>query len=82
MCFSASTGIDGSNVNGLILLVEAFTVLFDHFFHIHFVQREANCKRDNTYNNENATKVCQELTSQASTTGVHNLSGFEGSLLL
>jgi hypothetical protein len=82
MCFSASASIDGSTVNGLVLPVEAFTVHFDHFFHILFLQREANYKCDNTDNNENVTKVCQKLTSQASATRVHNLSGFEGSLPL
>jgi hypothetical protein len=82
MCFSASAGIDGLVVNGLILPDEAFTVHFDYFFHILFLQREANCKRDNTDNNENATKVCQEPTSRTPATGVHNLSGFEGSLPL
>jgi hypothetical protein len=82
MCFSASTGIDGSTINVLDLIVEAFTVLFDHFFLILFPQREANCKLDNTDNSKNVTKVCQELTSQASATGVHNLLGFEGSLPL
>jgi hypothetical protein len=82
MCFSASAGINGPDVNGLVLLVETFTVLFDHFFLILFLQREAKCKCDNTDNSENATKVCQELTSRAPTTGVHNLSGFEGSLSL
>jgi hypothetical protein len=80
MCFSTSVGIDDPTVNGLVLPVEAFTVSFDHFFLILFLQIEANCKRDNTDNNENATKICQELTSRASTTGVRNLSGFEGSL--
>jgi hypothetical protein len=82
MCFFASAGIDGPIVNGLILIVEAFAVLFDHFFRIIFLQREVNCKRDNTDNSENVTKICQELTSQASATGVHNLSGFKGSLHL
>jgi hypothetical protein len=56
MCFSASASIDGSTVNGLVLPVEAFTVHFDHFFHILFLQREANYKCDNTDNNENVTK--------------------------
>jgi hypothetical protein len=82
MCFSASAGIDGLAVNGLVLVVEVFTVLFDHFFLILFLQREANYKHDNTDNSENTTKVCQELTSRASATGVHNLSGLEGSLPL
>jgi hypothetical protein len=82
MCYSASSGIDNLAVNGLILLVEAFTVSFDHFILILFLQIEANCKCDNTDNSENATKICQELTSQASATRVHNLSGFEGSLPL
>jgi hypothetical protein len=82
MCFSASTDIDNRIVNGLVLLVEAFTVHFDHFFHKLFLQREGNCKRDNTNNDKNATNVCQELTSRVFTTGVYNLSGFEGSLPL
>jgi hypothetical protein len=82
MCFSASTSIDGLAINGLILPVKAFTISFDHFVLILFLQREANCKCDNTDNNKNATKVCQELSSRASATGVHNLSGFEGSLPL
>jgi hypothetical protein len=37
MCFSTSAGIDGPVVNGLLLIVEAFTVLFDHFFLILFL---------------------------------------------
>jgi hypothetical protein len=82
MCFSASVGIDAPTVNGLVLLVEAFTVSFDHFVLVLLLQREANYKRDNTDNNENATKIYQELTSRAYATGVHNLSGFEGSLCL
>jgi hypothetical protein len=63
MWFSAFVGIDGPAVNGILLVVEAFTVLFDHFFLILFLQRETNYKCDNTNNNENVTKVCQELTS-------------------
>jgi hypothetical protein len=82
MCFSTSAGIDGPVVNGLILIVEAFTVLFDHFFLVLFLQRETNYKHDSINNSENVIKVCQELTSRASATGVHNLSGFEGSLPL
>jgi hypothetical protein len=82
MCFFASAGIDGPTANGLLLIVEAFTILFDHFILILFLQRETNCKRDNTNNNENVTKVCQELTSRASATRVHNLSGFKGSVPL
>jgi hypothetical protein len=39
MCFSASVGIDRLVVNGLILPVEAFTVLLDHFVLILFLQR-------------------------------------------
>jgi hypothetical protein len=74
MCFSASASIDGS----IVLPVKAF----DHFILILFLQREVNCKHDNTDNNENGTKVCQELTSRASATGVHNLSGFKRSLPL
>jgi hypothetical protein len=80
MCFFASAGIDDLTVNGLLLIVEAFTILFDHFFLILFLQRETNYKCDNTNTNniENVTKVCQELTSRAPATEVHNLSGFEG----
>jgi hypothetical protein len=37
MCFSASTVIDGPTVNGLLLVVEAFAVVFDHFFLILFL---------------------------------------------
>jgi hypothetical protein len=73
MCFSTSAGIDGPSINELVLIVEAFAVLFDHFFLILFLQIEANYKRDNTDNNENVTKVFQALTSKASSTGVHNL---------
>jgi hypothetical protein len=82
MCFFASAVIDGPTVIGLRLVVQTFPMFFDHFFLILFLQRETNCKRDNTDNSENVTKVCQQLTSRASTTGVHNLSGFEGSLPL
>jgi hypothetical protein len=59
MCFSTSAVIDDTVVNGLLLVVEVFTMFFDHFFLIPFVQGEANCKRDNTNNNENVTTVCQ-----------------------
>jgi hypothetical protein len=59
MCFSASTVIDGLAINGLLLIVEAFAVFFDHFFLIHFMQGEANYKCDNTDDSENVTKVCQ-----------------------
>jgi hypothetical protein len=59
MCFSASIVIDGMTVNGLLLVVEAFTMFFDQFFLILFLQREANYKRDNTDNSENVIKVCQ-----------------------
>jgi hypothetical protein len=59
MCFSASTIIDGPTVTGLLLVVDVFTVFFDHFFLIVFLQREANCKRENTDNSENITKVYQ-----------------------
>jgi hypothetical protein len=48
--------IDGPAVNGLLLVVEVFTVFFHHFFLILFLQGEANCKRDNTDNSENVTK--------------------------
>jgi hypothetical protein len=58
MCFCASTGIDGPTVNGVLLPVDVFAVLFDHFFLIIFLQKEANCKHDNNNTNENATKVC------------------------
>jgi hypothetical protein len=63
MCFFTSGGIDNLAINGLILPVEAFTMPFDHFILILFLQREANCKLDNTVNSENATKVHQKLTS-------------------
>jgi hypothetical protein len=82
MCFSASAGIDSLAVNGLILPIKAFTMLLDHFVLILFQQREENCKPDNTDNSENATKVYQKLTSRVCATGVHNWSGFEGSLPL
>jgi hypothetical protein len=59
MCFSTSAVIDGSIINELLLVVEAYAVFFYHFFLILFLQREANCKRDNTDNSENVTKVCQ-----------------------
>jgi hypothetical protein len=35
MCFSASAVIEGTAVNALLLIVEAFIVFFDHFFLIH-----------------------------------------------
>jgi hypothetical protein len=57
MSFSASTVKDGPAVNGLPLVVEVFTMFFDHFFLILFLQGEANCKCDNTDNSENVTKV-------------------------
>jgi hypothetical protein len=82
MYSSASAGIDRLVVNGFVLLIKAFTMLLDHFILILFLQREANYKCDNTNNSKNATKVYQELTSWASTTSVHNQSGFEGSLPL
>jgi hypothetical protein len=63
MCFSTSAGIDDLTINEIVFLVEAFTILFDHFFLILFLQREVNCKQYNIDNSENATKVCQELTS-------------------
>jgi hypothetical protein len=59
MCFFASAVIDGPVINGLILVVEAFTVFFDHFLLILFLQVEANYKHDNTDNSKNVTKVCQ-----------------------
>jgi hypothetical protein len=82
MCFSTPTDIDNLAVNGLILPIEVLTMLFDHFVLILFLQREGNCRCDNTNNSENVTKVCQELTSRASAIGVHNLSGLAGSLPL
>jgi hypothetical protein len=60
MCFSAPASIDILAVNGLVLLVEAFTMSFDHFILILFLQKEENCKRDHTDNSKNATKICQE----------------------
>jgi hypothetical protein len=59
MCFFASAVIDGPTVNGLLLIVEAFTVFFDHLFLILFLQGEANCKHDNIDNSEHVTKLCQ-----------------------
>jgi hypothetical protein len=59
MCFSASAVKDDPTVNGLLLIVEVFTVFLDHFFLILFLQGEGNCKRDNTNKSENVTKVCQ-----------------------
>jgi hypothetical protein len=59
MCFSASAVIGGPAVNGLLLIVEVFTVFFYHFFLILFRQGEANYKHDNTNNSENVTKVYQ-----------------------
>jgi hypothetical protein len=59
MCFFASAVIDGPTVNGFLLIVDVFTIFFDHFFLILFLQGEANCKCDNTNNSENVTKVCQ-----------------------
>jgi hypothetical protein len=37
ICFSISAIIDGPTINGLLLVVEAFTVFFDHFFLILFL---------------------------------------------
>jgi hypothetical protein len=59
MCFSASAVIDGSVINGLLLIVEVFAVFFDHFLLILFLKGEANYKHDNTDNSENLTKVYQ-----------------------
>jgi hypothetical protein len=59
MCFFASTVIDSPAVYGLLLIVEAFAMFFDHFFLILFLQREANCKHNNIDNSENETKVHQ-----------------------
>jgi hypothetical protein len=76
MCFFASAGLDSSVVNGLILRVELFTMPLDHFLLILGLQREANWKRENIGNSENAIKVYQELTSRACATRVHKWSGF------
>jgi hypothetical protein len=59
ICFSASTVVDGLTINGLHLVIEAFTMFFHHVFLIHFLQGEENCNRDNTDNSENVTKVWQ-----------------------
>jgi hypothetical protein len=59
ICFPASAVRDGPTVNGIILIVEAFAVFFDHFFLIFFLQGEGNCKCDNTDNSENVAKVYQ-----------------------
>jgi hypothetical protein len=59
MCFFASAVIDGPTVNGILLIVESFTVFFHHFFLIFFLQGESNCKCDNTDNSENVTKIWQ-----------------------
>jgi hypothetical protein len=56
MCFSGPAGIDSLTVNGLILSIEIFTVPFDHFVPMLFLQG-GNCKCDNTDKSENATKV-------------------------
>jgi hypothetical protein len=82
MCFSTYASIDNLAIDGPIMLIEAFTMPFDHFVLILFLQRKANCKRDNIDYSENATKVRQELTSRVSATEVQNLLGFEGSLPL
>jgi hypothetical protein len=39
MCFSTFVVIDGSVINGLLLVVEAFAMFFVHFFLILFLQR-------------------------------------------
>jgi hypothetical protein len=57
MCVFTSTVIDGLTVNGLLLVVEAFIVFFDHFFLILLLQIEENYKRDNTDNSENVKKL-------------------------
>jgi hypothetical protein len=57
MCFSGPTGIDNLTVNGLVLPIEIFTVPFDHFILILFLQGGGNCKCDNTDKSENSTKV-------------------------
>jgi hypothetical protein len=59
MCFFTSAFIDGLTVNGLLLVVEAFAMFFYLFYLILFLQREENCKCDNTNISENVTKVCQ-----------------------
>jgi hypothetical protein len=56
MCFFASAVIDGLSVNGLLLVVEVFTVFFYHFFLILFLQEEENYKCDNTDNSEICNK--------------------------
>jgi hypothetical protein len=61
ICFSAFAVIDGPTVNGLLLIVEAFTVFFDHFFLIFFLQEETNYKCDNTDNSKDVIKVCPLL---------------------
>jgi hypothetical protein len=50
MSFSASIVIDSPAVNELLLVVEGFAMFFHYFFLILFLQLEANCKHDNTYN--------------------------------
>jgi hypothetical protein len=50
MSFSASIVIDSPAVNELLLVVEGFAMFFHYFSLILFLQLEANCKRDNTYN--------------------------------
>jgi hypothetical protein len=65
MFFSASAVTYGPTVNGLLLVVEAFTVFFDHFFLILFLQREGNCKCDNTNNSEKCNKS-MSITNQSS----------------
>jgi hypothetical protein len=82
MCFFTSIGIENIVVNGLILPVELFSILLDHFLLILILQREATRKYDNIDNSENTIKVYQELISRACATEVHNWSGFEGSLPL
>jgi hypothetical protein len=79
MCFFTSIGIDSLAINGIVLPVEAFTVLLIHFILILFLKIKTNCKRNNNNNSRNATKVYEELTSRASATRVHNWLGFEGS---
>jgi hypothetical protein len=59
MCFFASTVIDGPTVNGVLVVVEAFTMFFHNLFLILFLHGEGNCKRDNVDNSENVTKVWQ-----------------------
>jgi hypothetical protein len=57
MCFFGPAGIESLAINGLILPIEVFTMPFDHFILILFLQGGGNYKCDNTDNSENATKA-------------------------